>query len=301
VDPRDVEQRLRRALQSNGEPETPPQDAWTRVERRLGRQPWRRAGIAGLALALVAALAFVVVPRITQRDGRPAGPGTVTTTPTPDPTTDPMEQAFPAFHPVTTFEEAKKLQDSVDNGHQPLLLDPAEVARQFARDYIGWQKVELGAVTKDGSAAAGWTAKVELRPYIGEVNPPTHLGTRHVVDLVGLRGAEEPTWFVTAIGSDNIVLDLVREDAGSVQIKGKGVGFEGTINTRIKDDAGTVLHPRPGKGNEGFVQGGAMEPAPFEGTLAYDTPKTPDGVLILTGGSGLEGPSPDWTIVRIGF
>jgi hypothetical protein len=307
VDPRDVENRLRNALQAEGAdwgPRADPGQAWARIERRARREPWRRAGLAGLALAVVAALGFVVVPRLIPDGNGPAGTTTTptpATTPSPATSPDPMESAFPAFYPVTTFGDAKRQQQSVDDGHQPLTLDPAEVARQFARDYIGWQRVQLGSVTKDGSAGSGWTAKVELRPYIGEADPPTHLGTRHVVELVGLRGAEEPTWFVTSIRSDNVALDFVKAEAGAVDVKGRGVGFEGTIHVTIKDDAGSVLHPRTGRNDEGFVTAGSTELGPFETTLALSEPKAQHGVLVLTGDSGLEGPSPDWTVVRLHF
>ena len=275
-----------------------------RVEAAVtgGRQPWRRATLTGLAVAVIAALAVVVRPRLDlRRDSTgPGGPGT----PTPAPSAP--EGFFIGFYPVTTLEDARRLQESVDNGHQPLILDPAEVARQFARDYIGWQRVELGRVTKDGSAVAGWKATVELRPYVGEGKSPSTLGTRHVVELVGLEGAEEPTWFVTAIRSDNIVLDALMGGPGPsglepFRIRGKGTGFEGTIHTQIKDDTGAVLHPRKGRQDEGYVQGGSTELAPFEGTLAYDQPATPAGVLSLTGDTGLDRPAPDWTVVRLSF
>jgi hypothetical protein len=310
MDPRDrdIEKRLRGALGGPGDgptPEPPPEGAWDRLERRLRREPWRRVGLAGLALGMIAALAVVVLPRIDLGRGdtrRPVGPAPAAT---PSPTATPA--VFPAFYPVTTLEDARRLQDSVDNGHQPLTLLPQEVARQFARDYIGWQKVQLGPVTKDGSAAAGWRATVEVSPYIGEGNPPTKIGTRHVVELIGLQGAREPTWFVTAIRSDNIVLDAVTggpsgpSSTQPFRIRGRGLGFEGTINPQIKDDAGTVLHPRKGRQSEGYVQGGSFALAPFDATLPYDPPGTPAGVLILTAATGLEGPAPDWTVVRLSF
>jgi hypothetical protein len=212
------------------------------------------------------------------------------------------EGLFPGFYPVTTYAGAKRLQDSVDNGHHPLTLDPGEVARQFSRDFIGWQAVDLGKATVEGSPTRGWKATVELRPLIGEGRPPTRPGTRHTVELVGLPGAAEPTWFVTGIRSDNIVLGEPPQGpvTSPLRVAGTGIGFEATINTVIRDDEGTTLHPRPGM-QEGYVQAGSTEPAPFEATLAFDAPRTAGGVLVLTGASGLEGPPPDCTIVRLRF
>jgi hypothetical protein len=263
-----------------------------------------RFGLLALAVALVAVLAVVAISRLGGGEEGAAGQPTVPPTPGPTSTAPSAGEAvFPAFYPVTTLADAKRLQDSVDNGHQPLIVDAREVARQFARDYIGWQKVDLGTEKKSGSAAEGWRATVELRPYIGEANPPATLGVRHVVEMIGLAGAEQPTWFVTGITSDNIELETddppVRARS-PLTIKGRGVGFEGTVNTEIKDDAGTVLHPRPGR-QEGFVQAGATDPEPFVGTLEFARPKTPGGVLILKGGTGLDGPPPACTIVRLAF
>lgn len=257
-----------------------------------------------LAVALVTIVAVVGIARLGGGDEGGAGGPTVPPTPGPTPTATPTSDAlFPAFYPVTTLADAQRLQTSVDNGHQPLIVDAREVARQFVRDYIGWQKVELGAERRSGSAAEGWKATVELRPYIGEADPPTTLGARHTVEMIGLAGAREPTWFVTAITSDHIVLeagDPPIRASSPLPVRGRGVGFEGTVNTEIRDDAGTVLHPRPGR-QEGFVQAGAMTPEPFVGSLEFAEPRTPGGVLILRGGTGLEGPPPDCTIVRLSF
>ncbi|MGH2687216.1 MAG: Gmad2 immunoglobulin-like domain-containing protein, partial [Actinomycetota bacterium] len=278
------------------------------LERRIRRDPWKRAAGAALALSVVAGLGVVGVPQLldlAKPDERgPAGRVDATAAPSPSPAAAPseLEGFFPGFYPVTTYAGAERLQDSVDNGHQPLTLDPAEVARQFARDWIGWQAVELGEATVEGSAAQGWTATVELRPVIGEEQPPTQPGTRHTVELIGLPGAAEPTWFVTGIRSDNIVLGGRPQGpvTSPLTVAGTGIGFEATINTAIKDDQGTTLHPRPGV-EEGYVQAGSTEPGPFEGTLAFDDPHTDGGVLVLTGASGLEGPPPDWTVVRLRF
>lgn len=264
-----------------------------------------RNGLIGLVLVLVAVLAVVAISRLGSEGGDGAGQPTVPPVPgAASPTAaSPSGAVFPAFYPVTTLADAERLQDSVDNGHQPLIVDAREVARQFVRDYIGWQKVELGAEKKSGSAAEGWKATVELRPYIGESKPPTTLGVRHVVEMIGLTGAQAPTWFVTGITSGNIELEADEPPVRATSplaIKGKGVGFEGTINTEIRDDAGTVLHPRPGR-NEGFVQAGATAPEPFVATLEFDKPRTPGGVLILRGATGLDGPPPDSTIVRLSF
>ena len=301
----DIEQRLRSTLGAAGD-EPPSAEAWARLERRIRRDPWKRAAGAALALSVVAGLGVVAVPQLLDlgRPGDRGSAGRIGTTAGPSPSTAPveLEAFFPGFYPVTTYADARRLQDSVDNGHQPLTLDPAEVARQFARDFIGWQAIDLGEATVEGSPARGWKATVELRPLIGEGRAPTQPGARHTVELLGLPGTAEPTWFVTGIRSDNIVLDERPHGPSTspLRVAGTGIGFEATINAAIRDDGGTTLHPRPGM-QEGYLQAGSTEPAPFEGTLAFDDPHADGGVLVLTGASGLEGPPPDATIVRLRF
>jgi hypothetical protein len=48
-----------------------------------------------------------------------------------------------ALWPVTTFAEATNQQAEVDQGSSPWLVDPATVARFFARDRLGWSDVRV--------------------------------------------------------------------------------------------------------------------------------------------------------------
>lgn len=307
MDRRELEERLRSGLKAEAETAVASPQAWARIERRVRRQPWRRVLIGAAGLAVLVAAAVVGGPRLLtglQRNGADDSGTPSAPSPSQGPSHGPSQAPsyFPGFWPAATFEEAEKQQKDVDAGHQPWRLDPAQVVQAFAADLIGWKKIKLGDVKADGSTAEGWTATVTFQPYVGEPGSMAP-GTRHTARLLGLQGREKPAWFVTSLASDHIVVKAPQGGelvSSPVSIAGVGLGFEGTINTEIRDDTGRILHPRPGR-DEGFVTGGATEMAPFQGRLGFESPSAPAGILILKGSSGLEGPEPDWTIVRMRF
>lgn len=74
MDDQALGERLRVRLHERDEPDVAPQ-LWAAIQRRRRWDPWRRAGRAGLALALLA-LAVVLVPRVVDREptvDRPPG------------------------------------------------------------------------------------------------------------------------------------------------------------------------------------------------------------------------------------
>ncbi len=162
----------------------------------------------------------------------------------------------------------------------------------------------MEATKVTGSQEKGWEAKVVFRPYIGE---PGHLipgaSQRHTLTLVGLRGAKEPVWFVSSLASENIVVEspAARSQVSSpLEVSGQARAYEANVLVEIRDDKGKVLHPRPGR-EEGFLTtADAHQMAPFRGSLAFESPSTPAGILILRGDAGA-GPSPDITVVRLRF
>ena len=207
----------------------------------------------------------------------------------------PADADFSAFWDVSTAEEASQIQESVDAGEDAWRKDPAMVAERFAKDFAGWEKIEVTDPTTSGSSETGWSAEVTFRPVIGEGAGVS--GAAHHLVLVGIEGSEEPAWFVMSLASDNIEVDTPKNlDAISspLRIAGRGTAFEATIHTEIRDDDGNSLH-------KGFVMAGAIEIAPFEAELEFDPASSSSGLLILTGDTGVEGPSPDMTVVRVSF
>lgn len=228
-------------------------------------------------------------------------PGTIGTGGTPTPTTTPSASAphFPAFWPVSALDAAEAMQAQVDGGADPWRLDPAKVAAEFGRARFDWA-VQPGTADVTGSEADGWKATVTFRPLIGEAEPPDHPGPLHTAELVGLRGAAKPAWFVASLRSESIVLDAPAQDAlvGSpIQVTGRGIAYEGTIVATVADDSGRDLGPEsPGN----VLQGGAMEPAQFSGALAFAEPEAAAGTLTLVGDTGA-GPTPSATVIRVRF
>lgn len=55
-----------------------------------------------------------------------------------------------AIWPVTTAADAGHLQEKVDKGHQPWLLDPVAVSRSYAEAELGW----IGATVEPGEAGS---------------------------------------------------------------------------------------------------------------------------------------------------
>ncbi|MGH2687298.1 MAG: Gmad2 immunoglobulin-like domain-containing protein [Actinomycetota bacterium] len=227
-------------------------------------------------------------------------PGTIGTggTPTPPASAAPSGY-FPAFWPVATLDAAQALQEQVDGGADPWRLDAAKVAAEFGKERFDWT-VQPGTTDVTGSEADGWKATVKFRPLIGEAEPPEHPGPLHTAELIGLEGAAKPAWFVASLHSESIVLDAPAQDAlvtSPIQAAGRGTAYEGTIVATVADDAGKDLGP----GSPGNVlQGGAMEPAPFSGALAFAEPEAAAGTLTLVGDTGA-GPTPSATIVRVRF
>jgi hypothetical protein len=252
---------------------------------------------AGLVVLVAAAL---VVPRLLGREagrergagaGDPAGPATASETPSP-------KKVFPGFWPAATFAGADAIQKEADEGYQPWRLDPRSVAERFSAEFVRWRKIQIVDSEVRGSASRGWGARVTLRPFIGEEDH-LQLGNGHVMELVGLEGAKNPAWFVSALRSDQIVVEAPKQGAAissPLELSGRGSGFEANLPVEIRNDEGASLHPQPG-----FVMGGAYEPGPFSGKLTFDSPGTAGGILIVTGDTGLGGSPPDWTIVRVAF
>ncbi len=278
------------ALQRDAERISVSPDMRRRLDARLGRRGSSlRSRALALSVAVVVVAAGVAVWLI-------AGPGeekgALTGTPAPA-----ADQYFEGYWPVSTRAEAEAMQRRVDAGEETWRRDPVAVATAYAESELGWT-VAPDAERLMGIERGTWVA---LAPMIGEA-APTHRGPEHRVALTYLEGAERPVWFVAGIVSPNIVVEEPLPNAtitSPVRVAGTGVAFEGNILAAVVPD------PTDPDAHGAFggqpIQAGGTEPMPFEATLTFARPKVRSGTVEFQGGSGLEGPSTDVTIVRVRF
>ncbi|QJY47576.1 hypothetical protein [Pseudonocardia broussonetiae] len=125
-----------------------------------------------------------------------AGCGSPTPAATPDPVPPPsgvpavtepaVAPAVAAPWPARSAAESVGLQESVDDGAQPWLLDPAELARSYVAAAYGWDDATV-------VAAGGGTAGADTVDVTGPD------GTRRVLTVAQPgRTGEGGIWVVTA-------------------------------------------------------------------------------------------------------
>lgn len=304
-----VEDKTRELLKSEASRARVSSDAWAKFDRRRRREPWRRAAWV-LAGAAVVAGAVIAAPSIIEAL-RSSSTVRFGSTPSPEPSPSPTVTAPETFGnvifwPATSTKEAVELQDSVTSGQEAWMRDPKQVAVRFTESNVGWKSIQIESVSDIQVSEKPYYegerfVDVIFRPLVGEGR--TFPGPRHLLRLRALPNYDDPAWFVSELRSDNVVVDtpVLGESVRSpFDLKGRGIGFEGTINTEVRADNQTRLHPRRGT-QEGFVMGGSTEIAPFQGKINFDLSPTPRGILIVSSSSGLEGPSPGQTILRLMF
>ncbi len=115
--------------------------------------------------------------------------------PTPSPTGAIRipSDSFPGLWPATTADQSARLQAEVDDGHQPMYLDPAQTAAMLATNLFGWQPDDVQVRT----TVAQDERFVELRNRtFGEDVPPI------TVDLAQLgRTGPDGIWSVVKVSS----------------------------------------------------------------------------------------------------
>ncbi|ODU00221.1 MAG: hypothetical protein ABS81_24275 [Pseudonocardia sp. SCN 72-86] len=101
------------------------------------------------ALTLVAAVSVAGCGSTAPQSGPQSGPTGSMTQPTPMATPPPAGSTTAApgalLWPVTDATQAKALQAQVDQGSQAWLLDPSEVATNYATTVLQWRAPSAGA------------------------------------------------------------------------------------------------------------------------------------------------------------
>lgn len=280
--------RLSRMLKQESDNVTATPQLRQRINARLRPSRTLRNRTLAVSLAVVLLLAGAIGWLVTSDRSVKQG----LTKPPPQ-----QSEYFPGYWPVATEHDAHLMQERMDVADEPWRRDPVAVAGKYA-EHLGWSLPDEAGTgsTVNGSAAEGWSTSVEIRPMIGE-GAEKIPGAKHVVSLIGLEGAEQPAWFVAGIVDENITVTDPKTGssiASRVDVAGTGLTYEGNIVVTVSDDTGRKLGQEP-------TTAGGSEPTPFEGSISYETPHTEAGIVTFEGGSGIEGPSTDVTVVRVQF
>jgi hypothetical protein len=162
---------------------------------------------------------------------------------------------------------------------------PASAARAFATSFLGFTNPQLGAF-EAGDSRSG---EVPVRPTAN--GPVTTIAVRQV-------DAGDDGWSVLGATTENI--DVTAPAAFStitspVQLTGRALAFEGTVQVRIRADG------NPGPIGEGFVTGGGNVMGPFSGSIPFYTPGAHYGAIVLFTDSAENGQVWQASAFRIAF
>jgi hypothetical protein len=232
----------------------------------------RRTGFLIGVASVAVVLAAVAVVAVTDDDDDPgaAAPTTTTTAPSTTTTTAPADLSTAVWPASGSGIEIK---------------DPAETARRFAVDFLGFVDPVVGEFMA-GDARSG---EVEIRPT--RDGPVTTVFVR----LLGTTGA----WFVLGAATGAIQIEAPEALAAissPVRLQGRSTAFEANVQTELRVDG--VRKPIA----EGYVMGGSMgEMGPFDGTLAFPNPSAPSGALILSTYSMENGNIWEASVLRVHF
>lgn len=269
----------------------PPDSDETRPGRSRRRDPVIVLALAVLAMGAVLA-AVLLAPRPAPGGSAPAttpppasvagpttppaasgtlaptsGPGTAPATPGPSSAAPPVPaDAVTAVWPTSAVPTRYS--------------DPVAAARGFAIDLAAFAAPVVG----DYRAGDSRSGEVEVRPA------PDGPVTTVFVRLLG-----DGTWWVLGSATADVTLespsagDLV---AGTAELRGTALAFEGTVDVRIMDDTLATLAT-------GIVTGGGDVARPFTGSFPFDGPASPYGTILLTTASGADGSTWTASVVRV--
>ncbi|GAA2558615.1 Gmad2 immunoglobulin-like domain-containing protein [Pseudonocardia hydrocarbonoxydans] len=269
---------------------TLPPDHDRAPSERTGR---RRPVVAALALTVL--VLGVVVGLLVLTPAATPGGGSPTALPTSAPaaTTSPSSsQPTPTAGTVTTTPTPTTVTPSVPadavtavwpTGAVPTrYTDPVAAARGFAVDMAAFADPVLGAF-RTGDSRSG---EVEVRPA------PDGPVTTVFVRLLG-----DGTWWVLGAATADVTLDTPAAGdliAGTAELSGTALAFEGTVDVRILDDTTATLATS-------VVTGGGDVPRPFRGVFPLDGPAAPHGTVLLTTASAADGSTWTASAVRVGL
>ncbi len=274
------EDHLRAALRAEAAAIAPDDDASLDTIRRRGRTAIvrRRAVLGGvLGVAVLLAGAAVVLPQLGDDDDTvivDPGPDDPTSTTAPEPTT--------TVPPTTTTPPAENASYLwPPPGHQQY-TDPVDAARSFVTEYVGFADPQFGEVRE----AEPRLVEVDVLA-LGEEGQP--FGGQ-VWSTLQVAQIGDGTWRVRSAASEEVMVEDVEATGSSVTVRGRGTGFEGTLNAyAVTADGGRLGDPAI------ITVECCTDPQPFAATIAV--PARPASVLVVAA-TGLEGGS-DFSAVPV--
>lgn len=277
-----VEDRLAAALRAEAAGVEPGGGSLEAIRHRArAARHRRRVAITGAAAAVLAAVAVAVPTLDRSDDDLRTGSG--------DPSTTAATDA-----PTTTVPDI--LAAGLDQALWPdpageRATDPVAAARSFVETFLEVSDPPLSAF-RLGEPGAG-EVEVFARGEDGRT-------LDRVVATVVLRQLDGEHWFVTAAGSEDVLIDdpepLASLSPPTFAVSGAGRGYEGTVVV--------ALRPRSASGallaEQVFAAGGAGALAPFVGDVPFETTAVPDvGVLVARTDVGAESGIPSFAAVAV--
>ncbi|HET9725148.1 MAG TPA: hypothetical protein VFR44_15085 [Actinomycetota bacterium] len=193
---------LRRA--AGGPPRDP--ELERRVLRRARRRRLLNASVAGVAVVVLVAALGLGARELVRQDNSIPGDHS----PTPRRGTVTLSMGMPnAVWPELTAEDLAAAQASVDDGHQPWRLDPAQTAAAFAVNVFDWDPSDVEttpARSSDGAVRVTISNRGLASLLLTPPKPAPE--TRITLQQLGTQG-ESGVWTVTGVDSDLIEVDRV--------------------------------------------------------------------------------------------
>ena len=197
-----------------------------------------------------------------------SSPATTSTT-SSAPTTTTLPANFTAVWPTTTGTKR--------------FASPTAVVRAFATRYLGMNNPIVHAFQ------AGDTRS-------GEV--PVQTSTKGVVTTVLVRQLlSDNSWWVLGAVTPDIQITAPHALAlvtSPLNLTGRGTAYEGVINVSLRRDRGAPVANATVMGAMGFM-------APFHTSLAFTTPSSQFGALVLCAKSAKDGSTVYATVIRVRF
>ncbi|MEE1620999.1 Gmad2 immunoglobulin-like domain-containing protein [Zafaria sp. J156] len=254
----------------------------------------RKALVAVLAVALVAALVWVVVLLMQQASGPGAGaPGTSSPaasptdtqapgTTSPPPTTMPAPTSAPTT-PGLPAEEAAQVVWPDPAG--TLRYDtPEDAAAGFAEDFAGFTDPLYGEF-QQGDSRSG---ELEVTAVADGA-----------VTTVLLRELSDGNWYAIGATSSEIQVEVPEPGAqinAPVAVSGQSRAFEAVVEVAVR------AHGSSEPLGTGIVMGGAgPELGPFSGSIDWDNPESGAGALLFFQSSAKDGTVWVAAAVPVGF